>query len=103
MLLRNGVLTVGNSTQIEFKVKIGNSLGIHARPASMIVQLASQFVSDIAIEKDGEEVNGKSLMGVLMLSAGKGSELKIIIEGHDAEDARDAFVDLVINRKFDED
>lgn len=94
---------MGNSVQIEFVVQIGNTLGIHARPASMMVQLASQFVSDIAIEKDGEEVNGKSLMGVLMLSAGCGSELKIMIDGHDAEEARDAFFDLVVNRKFDED
>ena len=92
-----------NSTQIEFVVKIENSLGIHARPASMIVQLASQFVSEIAIEKDGEEVNGKSLMGVLMLSAGQGTDLKILIDGHDAEEAREAFVDLVVKRKFDED
>lgn len=94
---------MGNSKQIEFDIKIENSLGIHARPASMIVQLASQFVSDIAIVKDGEEVNGKSLMGVLMLSAGQGAELRIIIEGYDAEEARDAFVDLVEKRKFDED
>ena len=94
---------MSNVQQIEFVVRIENSLGIHARPASMIVQLASQFVSDIAIEKDGEEINGKSLMGVLMLSAGQGTELKILIEGHDAEEAKDAFFDLVVNRKFDED
>ncbi len=94
---------MGSDKQIEVVLKIENSLGIHARPASLMVQLASQFVSEIAIEKDGEEVNGKSLMGVLMLSAGKGAELKVIIEGHDAEEARDAFVDLIVVRKFDED
>lgn len=94
---------MGSGKQIELIVKIENSLGIHARPASMLVQLASQFASEIAIEKDGEEVNGKSLMGVLMLSAGQGSRLKITIVGHDAEEAREAFVDLVVNRKFDED
>jgi len=94
---------MGTAKQIEIVLKVENSLGIHARPASMIVQLASRFSSEIAIEKNGEEVNGKSLMGVLMLSAGHGSELKIIIDGHDAEEARDAFVDLVVSRKFDED
>ena len=93
----------GSGKQIELEVKIENSLGIHARPASMMVQVASQFVSDISIDKDGEEVNGKSLMGVLMLSAGKGTTLKINIDGHDAEAARDALFDLVVNRKFDED
>lgn len=93
---------MGKDKQIEFDVKIENSLGIHARPASMIVQLASQFASDISISKDGEEVNGKSLMGVLMLSAGCGSELKIVIEGSDAHEAHKAFIDLVVNRKFDE-
>lgn len=94
---------MGSAKQIELILKIENSLGIHARPASMMVQLASQFSSEIAIEKDGEEVNGKSLMGVLMLSAGRGSELKITFDGNDAEQARDAFVDLVVKRKFDED
>ena len=94
---------MGNNRQIEIDVKIENSLGIHARPASMIVQLASQFDSDIAIRKDGEEVNGKSLMGVLMLSAGCGTELKIIVEGSDAHEAMEAIVDLVVKRKFDED
>jgi len=94
---------MGSVKQIEVILRIENSLGIHARPASLIVQLASQFSSEIAIEKDGEEVNGKSLMGVLMLSAGKGTELKVLFDGHDAEEARDAFVDLVVNRKFDED
>ena len=93
---------MGKCAQVEFVVKIENSLGVHARPASQIVQLASQYVSDITIEKDGEQVDGKSLMGVLMLAAGCGAELKIIIEGDDAEEARDAFFDLVVRRKFDE-
>jgi phosphocarrier protein len=89
-------------TQVEFDVVIENSLGVHARPASMLVQLASQFDSIISIQKDDQTVDCKSLMGVLMLAAGKGSELKFIIQGEDAEEAKEAFIDLIVNRKFDE-
>lgn len=88
--------------QLEFAVKIENSLGIHARPASMIVQLASKFNSEIIIKKEDDEVDAKSLMSVLMLSAGHGTELLFFVEGDDAHDAHSAFVDLIVTRKFDE-
>ena len=88
--------------QVEFDVKIINKLGVHARPASMLVQLASQFDSIVSIQKNDDTVDCKSLMGVLMLAAGCGDELKFIISGSDAEEAREAFVDLIIRRKFDE-
>ena len=78
-----------------------NKLGIHARPAAMFVKTASKFESNITLEKDGEQVNGKSIMGLMMLAAGEGSKLKIIAEGHDAETAVRELEQLFI-RKFDE-
>lgn len=86
---------------MELELEIKNSLGLHARPAALFVQLASGFKSDISVEKDGEAVNGKSLMGLLMLSAGCGSLIKLIAEGEDSEAAIKAIADL-INNKFQE-
>ncbi len=88
--------------QTVFNVEIKNSLGLHARPAAMFVQTASTFESEILVEKNGDMVNGKSLMGLLMLAAGCGSILKIIIAGEDSEEARKAITKLV-ESKFDED
>jgi phosphocarrier protein len=68
----------------------------------MFVQLASQFESDITVRKDTDEVDGKSLMGLLMLAAGKGTELCITFRGPDAESAKEAFYNLIAERKFDE-
>lgn len=82
--------------------KIENKLGIHARPASLFVKTAGQFESDIRIEKDGVEVNGKSIMGVMMLAAEKGSEITITAEGVDEKEAIDSLIKLVEERKFDE-
>jgi phosphocarrier protein len=83
------------------ELEIKNSLGLHARPASMFVQLASSFEAEIIVEKDGEQVNGKSLMGLLMLAAGCGSVVKISANGPDGELAIKALSDL-INSKFEE-
>jgi phosphocarrier protein len=83
------------------ELEIKNSLGLHARPASMFVQLASSFEAEIMVEKDGEQVNGKSLMGLLMLAAGCGSIVKISADGPDGEQALKALTDL-INSKFEE-
>ena len=93
---------MSESLTIELFITIENSLGIHARPASMFVQLATQFESDVVVRNGNDEIDGKSLMGLLMLAAGKGSELTLIFSGDDAEEARDAFHDLVVIRKFDE-
>ncbi|MCK4396168.1 HPr family phosphocarrier protein [candidate division WOR-3 bacterium] len=82
--------------------KIENTLGIHARPASLFVKTAGQFESDIRIEKDGVEVNGKSIMSVMMLAAEKGSEITITAEGVDEKEAIDSLIKLVEERKFDE-
>jgi phosphocarrier protein HPr len=64
---------------------IGNKLGLHARPAAMFVRVANRFASDIQVEKDGEEINGKSIMGLMLLAAGCGSRLKVTVTGGDAE------------------
>ena len=80
---------------------ISNSLGLHARPASLIVKVASQYQCDITLEKDGETVNGKSIMGLLMLSAGHGSSIKITAVGSDGADALKALMEL-FEKKFHE-
>jgi phosphocarrier protein len=79
-----------------------NKLGIHARPAAQFVKTANRFQSDIYVEKDGEEVDGKSIMGLMMLAAGHGSVISVNAEGSDAEAALVALGDL-IGRKFEED
>ncbi len=81
---------------------VTNKLGIHARPAALFVKIANRFQSDIFIEKDGEKVNGKSIMGLLMLAAGQGSRLKLHAEGHDAPQALNELESL-LKRNFDED
>jgi len=80
---------------------IGNKLGLHARPAAMFVRIANRFTSDIQVEKDGEEINGKSIMGLMLLAAGCGSRLKVTVTGGDAEDMVRALEELIA-RKFDE-
>ncbi|QSR87892.1 HPr family phosphocarrier protein [Methylacidiphilum caldifontis] len=83
------------------EVLVQNKLGIHARPAAMFVKIANRYESDIRVEKDGEEVNGKSIMGIMLLAASKGSKLKITATGRDAREAVEALVNLV-NNKFGE-
>lgn len=82
-------------------LEIRNTLGLHARPAALFVQKASSFKSEILVEKDGDIVNGKSLMGLLMLAAGRGSLIKVTITGEDAEEAHREIRELLEN-KFDE-
>jgi len=79
-----------------------NKLGIHARPAALFVKTANRFSCDIFVEKDGEKVNGKSIMGLMMLAAGPGSKLIIHANGADASKAL-AEIEGLIKRKFDED
>ena len=79
-----------------------NKLGIHARPAALFVKTANRFSCEIFVEKDGERVNGKSIMGLMMLAAGPGSKLLLLAEGGDAEKAVQELESL-IKRKFDED
>lgn len=86
------------SLEQERTVRIINKLGLHARPAAEFVKLASRFQSEIRVRKDGFEVNGKSIMGVMMLAAECGSSLTIIAAGEDATAALDELVLLVGNR-----
>ncbi len=86
---------------IQKKLKIINKLGLHARPAALLVQVASKFDSVIEFEANGIKVNGKSIMGVMMLAAAYGNELVVMANGEDAESAVSAIEDLV-NSKFDE-
>jgi phosphocarrier protein len=82
-------------------ISIQNKLGLHARPAAMFVRVANQFSSEIIVEKDGEEINGKSIMGLMLLAAGQGSKLKITAHGSDAEHALKAIAEI-IEHKFNE-
>jgi len=84
------------------ELQITNKLGIHARPAAMFVKVANRFRCDIYVEKDGEKVNGKSIMGLMMLAAGPGSKLTVYAEGGDASAALDE-IEALVKRKFDED
>ena len=78
----------------EKKLKIINKLGLHARPASLIVQTAMQFKSVIKIEKDEFSIDAKSIMGIMMLAASKGTELTFKIEGPDEQEAMDKIEEL---------
>jgi phosphocarrier protein len=79
-----------------------NKLGIHARPAALFVKTANRFTCSIMVSKDGEEVNGKSIMGLMMLAAGPGSTLVVNCEGDDSQEALNE-IDALMKRKFDED
>ncbi len=79
-------------------VTVQNELGLHARPAASVVKVANQFRSEIFLEKDGEKVNGKSIMGVMMLAASKGSKIKIIAKGVDAQEAVKALEELFMSK-----
>lgn len=83
------------------KLKIRNKLGLHARAAVKFVQLAGKYKSDIHVIKDGQEANGKSIMGLLTLVAACGMGIELITQGSDAEEAATALAALV-DRGFDE-
>ncbi len=83
------------------EITIVNRLGLHARPAAMFVKSCNRFKSEIWVEKDGEQVSGKSIMGLMMLAAGQGSKLLISCEGTDADDALRE-IEGLIERRFDE-
>ena len=83
-------------------VTIINKLGLHARAAAKFVTLASSFASDIKVARNGQEVNGKSIMGVMMLAASKGTDITLIINGNDETEAIKKLSELVQER-FGED
>jgi phosphocarrier protein HPr len=81
---------------------VANTKGIHARPSALFVKMANRFTCDIFVEKDGEKVNGKSIMGLMMLAAGPGSKLTVTCVGADGPAALTE-LEALIKRKFDED
>ena len=87
----------------ELVLKIKNEYGLHARPSSMLANLAGQFQSNIRLIKDEKEVNAKSIMNLLLLAAGKDTMLKFVAEGPDEDAALSAIRNLIEVRKFDED
>jgi len=90
-----------NKKMIKERVTIINKLGLHARAATKLVHLASRFASESQLAKGDKIVNCKSIMGVMMLGASKGTELELIVEGEDEQVAFDAIKDL-INDRFGE-
>ena len=80
---------------IETRLTIINKLGLHARAAAKLVTLANQFNANIRINKDGREVDGKSIMSVMMLAASKGTDVELIADGPDEEQAVEALVELI--------
>lgn len=80
------------------EIVIQNRNGLHARPAAMFVKISSRYRAEVWVEKDGERVNGKSIMGLMMLAAGKGSKLHIIAEGADADKVVAEIENLVLSR-----
>ena len=88
-------------SQLTKELLVQNKMGIHARPAAMIVRITNKFKADVFVEKDEEQVNGKSIMGLMMLAAGKGSKVKFLASGEDAAAMLDELEQLFA-RKFDE-
>ena len=87
---------------VERSLKIQNRLGLHARAAALFVQTASKYASNITIEKEGVEVNGKSIMGIMMLAAAKGSDVVIRADGRDEKDAVDGMSRLIEDKFYEE-
>ncbi len=83
---------------ISENITIINKLGLHARAASKLVSKASGFQSDVFIDKQGNRVNAKSIMGVMMLAAGKGTKVILEVDGSDEEDCMEAMIYLINNR-----
>ena len=90
-----------NGLTREFEIR--NQYGIHARPAALFVKTAARFDADITVEKDGNAVSGKSIMGLMTLEAGRGAVLRVTASGSDGEEALDHLEALIVERKFDED
>lgn len=86
---------------IERELAIRNRLGLHARAAAKFVQTASRFKSAVKVRKNGEEVDGKSILGILLLAASQGTRITVMVSGEDEADALAAVADLV-SRSFDE-
>lgn len=95
--------TSDSSSTLSKQLVVQNKMGIHARPAAMIVRIANTFPGEIWVEKDDEQINGKSIMGLMMLAAGNGSRLTFQTEGHreEAERVLNELENLFV-RRFEE-
>lgn len=82
---------------VERTVIIKNKQGLHARPAALFVQIANKFDSDVTVTKGKTKINGKSIMGIMMLEAGKGSKVTIVTKGEDAEEAMTELENLLLS------
>ena len=94
-------MAAADGAKHDHETVIQNRLGLHARPAAMFVREANRHKCEIHVEKDGETINGKSIMGLMMLAAGMGSKIRIMATGPGAQEAVQALLHLV-ERKFDE-
>src|SRR3954469_21069281 len=101
MGLLNRRTSARDQKKIERDIVITNRLGLHARPAAMFVRIATRYRSEVWVAKEGEEINGKSIMGLMMLAAGQGSKLTIKCEGPDADRVMEELEEL-IQKKFNE-
>ena len=101
-LLNRKTGTGASAQKAEKEITIVNRLGLHARPAALFVKVASRFRAEIWVKKENEQVNGKSIMGLMMLAAGQGSKLCIRCEGPDAQRALEE-IEALIKAKFNED
>lgn len=87
---------------VEKTIFIKNRQGLHARPAALFVQIANKYSCEISISKGKQKVNGKSIMGIMMLEAGSGSKINIVAKGEDAEAAVAELEGLLLNESLDE-
>ncbi len=87
---------------IERSVTIKNKQGLHARPAALFVQIANKYSSDITIQKGKQKINGKSIMGIMMLEAGVGSKILITAVGEDAEEAMGELEGLLLSDNIED-
>jgi len=89
------------ATERSIDLTVQNKMGIHARPAAMIVRIANKYPAEVTVEKDDEQVNGKSIMGLMMLAAGKGSRLRFTASGEGA-DSLLSEMEALFARSFEE-
>jgi phosphocarrier protein len=97
----SGVKKPGGKQIAQRELVVLNKLGVHARPAALFVKIANRYSCSVLVTKDGEQINGKSIMGLMMLAAGPGSKLLVTCEGEDCHEALDE-IEALVKRKFDE-
>jgi phosphocarrier protein HPr len=102
MLLMSAARKSNEQNNAMKEMVVTNKLGVHARPAALFVRTANRFSCEILVSKDGETVNGKSIMGMMMLAAGPGSKLQVQARGLDADKALGE-LEALLGRNFDED